>query len=266
MKKLLFVGILLVLAGVGVVAFGQWAQNQQDQEDNVKLQEMKDAKKYVSFVARFNKAATKEDYVALERELSKLPKQYQESFSSQIKLKLAILNFGEAEELLNRARGLQASLTVPPPPPEKRQVGVDQMGQPVYVQDQAPPPKIHPAAMELLNKAIPLYNDSKKEVDRLGEVKGNADYNFRLNYVKGEVYHRYTQLFATQETARPLFNQTVTYYKNALKYKPADTDTVINIELLIRDEQGMAGGAGQPEQQKSKLLNQQAGSGRSKGN
>jgi len=56
----------------------------------------------------------------------------------------------------------------------------------------------------------------------------------------------------------------VTYYKYALRHKPGDRDTVINIELLIKDAQGM--GQGQPQQQRNRLLNQQPGVGRSKGN
>lgn len=266
MKKLIFLGSLLVLGSVAVAAYGFWAQEKQNVVDRVRWQESKDSEKYASLVTKFNGAKSKDEYLAVEKELSALPKKHQEALTPQIKLRMAMLNFAEAEDLLNRARALQASLSVPPLPPEKRQVGVDNMGNPVFVQDQAPPPEIHPMAMKLLEKAIPLYNDSKKEMDRLTEVKGDNDYNFRLNYVKGEVYHRYTQLFATQETAKELFNQTVTFYKQALRYKPADTNTVINIELLIRDEQGMGGGAGQPQQQRSKLLNQQAGHGHSKGN
>lgn len=266
MKKLFFVGVFFVLCGVGIVAYGQWAQNKQNVLDEARWRETKDAKRYNVFIDRFNNASTKIAYEALEKELVTLPKQYQDVLSSQIKLRVAVLNFEEAQELLDRARALHASLSLPAPPPEKVQTGVDSMGQPIYKIDQLPPSKPHSSVLELLDKSMVLYNNSKREVDRLAEVKGDVDYNFRLNYVKGEVYHRYTQLFATQETARELFNQTVTYYKHALRYKPADTNTVINIELLIRDEQGMTGGAGQPDQQKSKLLNQTPGSGSSKGN
>lgn len=265
MKKLFLLGIFLVIVGIGVVAYGSWAQREQDVLDRVRWQETKDTEKYVSFVDKFNKARLKNEFQTLEKEFVSLPKKYQESLGGKIKLKMAILNFSEAEELLDRARRLQASLSIPGTLPEKRQVGVDHEGKPVWVQDPPEPPKAHPAAMELLNKAIPVYHECKREIDRLGEVKGDDLHNFHLNYVKGEIYHRYTQLFATQETARELFNQTVTYYKHALRYKPADTDTVINIELLIRDEQGMAGGAG-PQQQRTKMLNQTPGSGRSKGN
>lgn len=266
MRKLLLLGVVLLLAGGGVIAYGVIAQDKQNAADRVRWQETQEARKFSKFVEQVNDAKTKDDYKALEATIATLPKKQQEALAPHVKLKQAVLNFAEAEELLNRARGLQTSLTVPTPPPEKRQVGVDSMGNPVYAQDQPEPTKIHPTAMKLFNEAVPLYESSKREMDRLTEIKGNDAYNFRLNYVKGEVYHRYTQLFATQETARELFNQTVTFYKHALRYKPADTDTVINIELLIKDEQGMAGNAGQPQQQKSKLLNQAAGSGRSKGN
>ena len=266
MRKLIFLGVLLLAAGIGVVAYGRWAQQKQNITDDSRWEEIKQAEKYASFVKKFNTVASKDDFTALEKDLSSLPKKYQESLGPQIKLKVAILNFAEAEDLLDRARGMQQSLTVPSIPPAPRQVGVDAMGQPVYTQDPPEPPKIHPAAMELLNKATPLYKDCKREVDRLAEVKGDDTHNFRLNYIKGEVYHRYTQLFATQETVRELFNQTVTCYKHALRYKAADTNTVINIELLIRDEQGMAGGPGPGQQQQMKLLNQAAGSGRLKGN
>lgn len=264
MKKLLFLGVLVTLAGAGVVGYGMWAQQKQNEEDLVRWQETQQVTRLNDFVDKFNGAKSKDDYRILEAGLSKLPKKHQDLMGPQIKLKLAVFDFEEAEDLLDRARGLQQSLTVPQPPPPPAITHYDHHGQPVHGQPPAPPVKIHPAAMAMFEKAVPLYHNAKKEMDRLSEAKGDADYNFRLNYIKGEVYHRYTQLFATQETAKELFNQTVTYYKTALRYKPADINTVINIELLIRDEQGM-GGAGQPQQQRNKLLNQQPGSGRSKG-
>ena len=252
MKKLIFLGTFFIVAGAGVIGYGIWAQQKQNEEDFDRFQEIKQTTRLNSFIDKFNKAKSKQDYKNLETGLANLSKKHQELLGPQIKLKLAVFDFEAAEDLLDRARALQQSLTDP------------MLTQKSDAKETASL-KVHPSALSLFEKSIPLYQNAKKEVDRLNEAKDDPDYNFRLNYIKGEVYHRYTQLFGNEETARELFNQTVVYYKQALRFKPADTNTVINIELLIRDEDGMAGPRTNPSQTRSKLLNQAPGSGRYKG-
>jgi tetratricopeptide (TPR) repeat protein len=246
MKKLILLGLLVAAGGGTTLYFGLEDDKLQATAESKRATEQQEISRTNEYLVAFNKAGTVEEVRVLLSKLESLPPELQEKVTPAVKLRLAILNFQEAERLLNRARQLQAALTPPQPqslPP--------------------PPPPIHPQAMELLQKAIPLYEEAKKDVDRLSDRKDNPSYNFLLNYTKGEVYHRHLMLFGNEETAKELFSQAVTYYKMALRHKPGDTDTVINIELLIRDGEGMGQG---PQQQRNRLLNQQPGSGRSKGN
>jgi hypothetical protein len=259
MKKLILVGVLLAAAGGTALYFGLEDDKRQAAEEKKVADEALHVGVTNDTIDMLHNAKTVDDvnYVLTER-YKLLPKHLQEKVGPLAKLKLAVLSFEKAEKHLDRARGLQAALAEPPgqptPDPQNPMIMV-----------QPPPPKIHPLAMAEFQKSVPLYESSKKEIDRLSEIKGDDRYNFLLNYSKGEIYHRYLHLFATQETAPQLLAQAVTYYKHALRHKPGDTDTVINIELLIKDSQGM-GGQGQPQQQRNRLLNQQPGSGRSKGN
>ncbi len=250
MKILLLIGLTLGITG-GVCAYiGIKDDKQQVVVNKKSAEELAKVREINACVDKFNKFSSEEDAKFVLDKASTLPKQLQDALIPAAKLKLTIVDFLVAEELLDRARALQASLASPPEP------------SPPGITTPPKPSPPHPLAMQMFQKAVPLYENSKKTIDTLYENK-DEKYNFLLNYTKGEVYHRYLQLFGTEETAKELLAQTVVFYKKALNYKPNDMNTVINIELLINDAAGMNGMG--PQQQRNKLLNQMPGSGRSKG-
>jgi hypothetical protein len=127
------------------------------------------------------------------------------------------------------------------------------------------PPKIHPSVQAIVEKAIPLYEDAKKRIDRVQEQKGDSNFNYSMHYLKGEIYFRHLQILATKETQQELFRQTMNEYKLALRERPGDNDTSINIEILIKEAKG-GGGGDDPNGRQNKMLNQSVGFGRTKGN
>ena len=55
-------------------------------------------------------------------------------------------------------------------------------------------------------------------------------------------------------------------YKNCIKYKEGDARTVVNIELLLKENENNGGKQGQPKQNPKQRMLTQAGVGRFKGN
>lgn len=259
MKKLFILGLVLTIAGMVCVYFGvdEDAEASRVNIEHAKEQQLiNDANKLLSV---FNNAKTCAEIDEVISKVESLPKALQSDVLALAKLRRSIFLFEEAEALLDRAKQIQQALVSPKPTPVVQH--------PVDRQDprSAPQgPAIVPPAMELLEKAMPLYEAAKSGVDQLGDSKTNQKYNFTLNYTKGEIYHRYLQVFSTQENAREILAQAVMYYRMALKCQPVSRETVINIELLIKDAEAM-GSAGS-KQQKNRLLNQAPGGGHLRGN
>jgi len=269
MKKLLLL-VLVTLAGGSYMMFYSKAQDYERQQKETECQaQIKKVDAVNAFIKSINEAKTVAQLESLEAELAHWldpDGDAHKKVRSTILLKKARVSFDEAEELLQQAISLQQALNLPPlppplPPPQS------ELADPHNHYNSAPPSRpelsIHPAAQEALIKADKLYVDSKKYLDKLSDIPGDTSYNFSLNYLKGEVYYRHTMFRSSSETVQDLFTQTATYYKKALSYKPGDVDTTVNIELLLKQQQGMMGEAGQSQPQR--MLNQM-GMGKSKGN
>ena len=233
-----------ILAGTVLIAAGlflsYWSHKRgetarKDYADGeILLGHMKNA---LDIAKKIDKGSKKELW-ELKAAISTLPDKEQEDLMPLVDLRLAILTFQEAEKLLGEAGSMHRTLG-------------DDDGE------------LHPMVNRLLNKSIRKYEESKRIVDNLGEMDDSDNYNFALNYVKGEIYFRHLQLLRTPETANALFKSTVNYFKFALRYKERDTNTVVNIELLIKKQSQFA--SADPKLQKRQLLNK-AGVGSSKGN
>ena len=171
-------------------------------------------------------------------------KNVQEDLSPYLALRRAVAFFDEAESNLFRGLDIQRSVAIP----------------------QAEEQEMHPLTRESLQKAAECYEKARKEVDNISENKDVA-FNYNLNYIKGEIYYRYLQYMSDQDNAQELFNQTLNCYKNALKYRMADINTVVNIELLIKNKSAFIGDAANPQAKKKQMLNiKKAGVSKGSGN
>lgn len=170
-------------------------------------------------------------------------------------LKVCTLKFQRAEGLLNRAREVQKELVKPKEMPYIRET-------PGVVEEKE---EIHPLALSLLKEAIELYKNCKEECDKLVENE-DIDFNFALNYLKGEIYFRNLELLATPETMKELFEQTIGSFKNALKAKPRDIDTIVNIELLLKNSEKLLAMMNRPSVRLNQMLKPRAGQGKYRGN
>jgi len=271
MKKFIFLSIV-VLAG-GAYLLVQARNTEKEQQDAIAKVKLDN---YTidftnEYIAQVNDAVTITQLDDLERKLPYIWPEWNDSDSQKkvkatLSLKKAKVQFLEAEALLKQAIDLQNALTLPPLPPDPPMPTTDSTGHGYNAAQtlprEPPPPPIHPAAKEALEKAEKLYVSSKKQIDKLNDIPGDKDYNFSLNYTKGEIYHRHLLFLSTPENQQELLIQTATYYKKALGLKPGDTNTVINIELLLKQSQG---GGQQQVSQPQRMLNQM-GVGKSKGN
>lgn len=170
-------------------------------------------------------------------------------------LKKARFLFEKAERYLNKAAEIENAFYIP------QEI--------VNAEDEAnghqqPQQSLHPMTLKLLNISQDYYEQARKLIDNIPDTD-DKDFNFSVNFLKGVIYHRFLMLFASQENVFELFSQTVSSYKSALKYKNGDIDTVINIELLIKDNKNLA--AASPQGQRNKMLNlRKAGLGNRTGN
>ena len=165
-----------------------------------------------------------------------------------------------------RAKKLHESISMEDKPQGEPTTEYDEFGNPI-TGPPAPPAKApHPLVLEALNDAIKLYEESKDEIDLVGEIGNSNDFNFVLNYTKGEIYFRSTQFLSNKETAVEYFNQTVESFKKALKFNPRNINTEINIELLINKKDQMLQNANKPGHQRLRQLQQiQPGMGNNQG-
>jgi hypothetical protein len=188
-----------------------------------------------------NSASTQRELTEAEEVVVRLPKVRKEHLSTYVNLKRSLFYFNEAEDYLRKAVEIEVA------------AGDGQ--------------NLHPLAKSALEKAIVLYEKSRKEAEKLKET-GDPNIDFSINYLKGEIYYRFLELAVDKEMAAEIFNQTVTYYKQALRNKPNDINTVVNIELLIKNQSRLLGGAATDPQQKKKqmLTSKKFGVNKSSGN
>lgn len=262
MKKLLFgAGFLLLAYASYVYLDGKQTQFADENKHAI-------WSKYHNEV-KFNKAnayLSKGDTGLAEFLLDGLDKQSKEKLESYVNLKNASIMFNKGEYYLRRAEEVEYALTIKekktaPPPTDPENPDVEQLPPPMEQQK-----ALHPMTIQLLNKAIDCYDNARKEIDKLSE-NSDANFNFSLNYLKGEIYYRVLEYMSEQNTAQELFNQTLSYYKIALRHKAGDINTVVNIELLIKNQNSLLANASDPQAKHKQMLNsRKAGLGNSKGN
>jgi len=257
MKWLLF-SLLLALAGAGLLAY-----NHYHEQDRLVAEGRRDAlvkeTEEVNELSRLITSTKDKDCLLALQGRAKGHKRLE----PVLQLAIATAVFEEAEVSLAKAVEVNNALATPPTPPPPPVF--DQMGQPV-LQPPPPPPPLHPLVVKNLEAAFKQYKEAKELCDRIQQQPDDDNFNFSLNYFKGEVYYRHTQFLSTPETAKELFDQTLIYWKHALRYKARDIDTVINIELLIKNQQQMLSGAIQPGTNRPQMMPaNQAGRGRLKG-
>lgn len=192
-----------------------------------------------------------------EAKLDSLSKENKDRILPYIILKRSRLLFDEAEKYLQKAIEIEKATFVETPMPPA---------------DQPPPPKaLHPLTVINFQKAANLYEKARKEIDKLKDKNFDFDlllngFYYNLNYLKGEIYYRILEFLADQNSAQELFNQTLTFYKYALRERPSDINTIVNIELLIKNQNNIIGSAN-PQMIRKKMLNSRKfGVGRSSGN
>jgi hypothetical protein len=258
--KWLFFSLVLALAGAGVLAFNHYYEQEQQLAEARRDTLLKETEEVNELSKLITSTKNKEGLLALQGRVKLVSDKRLEPV---FQLALATAIFEDGERYLSKAIEVNNALATPPPPrtpPVK-----DHMGQ--YVeQPQPPPPPLHPLVVKNLDMAFKNYKEAKELCDKIQTQPDNNNFNFSMNYFKGEVYYRHTQLLSTPETAKELFDQTLVSWKHALRYKARDIDTVINIELLIKNQQQMLSGAVQPGANRPQMLPaSQAGRGKLKG-
>lgn len=267
MKKLIFGLGFLTLAYISFIYLG----HMQSKFTKAELDSMND--NYSNQIllnklhTELNKVNSLNDIGLIGKELQDLNQVDKIKLEPYVILKRASLLFNQGEQYLRRAGEIEFALTAPP---ESKKVMPAAEGDPENPIEVMPPPEqqrtYHPLTMETLEKAISYYEQAKKEADKLSEGS-DADFNYSLNYLKGEIYYRFLQFLSDAENAQELFNQTLGHYKVALRYRPGDINTVVNIELLIKNQSSLLSNANNPQVKQKQMLNlRKAGLGSSKGN
>ena len=208
-----------------------------------------------------NKAESLESVSVIESLMTGISKQNKDKLSPYVYLKKASLLFNQGEYYLKRASEIESS------------VGVQKSADPPEIDPENPgaepmqaPQQYHPLTIEALKKATDLYEEARKEIDKLTE-NDDPEFNYGLNYLKGEIYYRFLEFLSDNDTVQELFNQALNYFKIALRYRPGDINTVVNIELLIKNQSQMLANANNPQGRRKQMLNvRRAGFGNSRGN
>ncbi len=261
MKKLVF-GLMLI--GFGLAAIQHFSRMEQQSDDELTQRINKTYEEEVldnKVRDAVNKAKSNADLEKAENMMGSLPKEYRERIAPTIALKKATFVFEEAEGYLQKAVEIERASALPPP--------AQMVPNPENPAEQIPAPQqereLHPLTVVNLNKAIALYEKSRKLSEGLKDT-GRSDYDFHLNYLKGEIYYRLLELVADQESAPEMFNQALTYYKYALRNNNNDINTVINIEILIKNQNALGGGQNPQARKKQMLNSKKFGVGKSTGN
>jgi hypothetical protein len=215
-----------------------------------------------------NNAKTLEEIELVEQKMQELANK--DKVAQYVAIKKSRLLFEEAEMYMRRAVEIEKAVFIPDPPKPVPVPMVDPNNPYATPTTPMPPPEppriYHPLTLVNLEKAFALYDKARKESEKLKESDDN-DFNFNLNYLKGEIYYRILELMADQESAPELFNQTLSYFKFALRSRNNDVDTSVNIELLIKNQNSLMGNANNPQARKKQMLNSgKFGVGKSSGN
>lgn len=255
MKWLIF-SLGLALTGAGLLVYNHYHEQTRQLAENRKDVLIKEVEEVNELSRLISSAKNKNELLALQNRVKRVSDKRLEPV---LQLAIAIAIFEDGEFNLAKAIEVNNALALPPGPPPPGPTLFDSPKSP-------PPPPLHPLVVKNLDAAFEHYKEAKESCDRIQQQSGNNDFNFSLNYFKGQVYYRHTQFLSTPETAKELFDQTLVCWKHALSYKTRDIDTVINIELLIKNQQQMLSGAIQPGNQRPQMLPAiQAGRGRLKG-
>ena len=260
--KWLFFSFIFVLAGVGMLFYGHRYDKQRllaERHKETLLKEISDINEFSEVIST---TKSKEKLLVLQARVKDLSESNRLRLEPNLQLAIAIVTFEEGEVYLAKAVEVNNALTLPPPPPPAPMIDKT-TGQPI---PQVPPPAppLHPLVVKNLEAAFESYKLARELCDHIQQT-GNDNFNFSLNYFKGEVYYRHTQFLSTPETAKELFDQTLICWKHALRYKPRDIDTVVNIELLIKNQNQMLSNSVQPSTNRPQMLPPQAGRGKTKG-
>lgn len=265
MKWLLF-SLVLALAGAGLLTFNHYYEQDRLIAEGRKNALIKEAEEVNELIRLITATKNKSELLALQGRVKGVGDKRLEPV---LRLAIAVAVFEEAESNFTKAIEVNNALASPPEPPPTPPIPVigphGQIIQPPQL-PVPPPPPLHPLVVKNLEEAFKMYKEAKELCDRIQQQPDDNNFNFSLNYFKGEVYYRHTQFLSTPETAKELFDQTLVYWKHALRYNARDVDTVINIELLIKNQQQMLSGAVQPGNNRPQMLPaNQAGRGRLKG-
>jgi hypothetical protein len=261
MKKLLF-GLSLIALAYASHLYLDYKQSQSVKTDMTASKEIYDNQNaYNNMSLLINKADSLDHIEIIESLMVDFNKQNREKLVPYLSLKKASLLFNQGEYYLRRAGEIESSVVEPKQPPmppdDPENQGVEQL---------PPPQQYHPLTVEMLKKATDFYERARKEADKLTE-SADADFNFGLNYLKGEIYYRYLEFLADNDTAQELFNQTLNYFKLALRHRPGDIDTVVNVELLIKNQSSLLANSNNPQAKRKQMLNvRKAGLGSGRGN
>jgi len=259
--------VSLLFIGIGIASINYFAK-MEDEDNSVVTAKINQS--YEEQVAdnkvrdMVNKAKSIADLAKAESAMNDLPKEYRDRIEPTITLKRAAMYFNEAEEYLRKAAEVENAVAsvpqAPPPPPDPENPDHP---------EQIPPPaprELHPLTLINFNKALGLYEKARKESEKLKDT-GSADFDYHLNYLKGEIYYRILEFMADPDSAQEIFNQTLTYYKYALRNRSSDINTIVNIELLIKNQSSLLANASSPQTKKKQSLSgKKYGIGRSSGN
>lgn len=267
MKKLV-IGLMFI--AIGVFSIHYFSKMEKDDDDYVtlKINKSYDEQLLDNKVRNMvNTAKSIDDLDKAELAMQSLPKEYQERITPTITLKRAVLLFSKAEDYLRKAVEIENAVAaqgpMPPHDPENPDSSAEQLPPP---QPAPPQRELHPLTLINLNKATALYERARKEAEKLKDT-GNPDFDYHLNYIKGEIYYRILELMADADSAQEIFNQTLTYYKYALRSRNSDINTVVNIEILIKNQNSLLANANNPQARKKQALSSKKyGVGRSTGN
>lgn len=264
MKKLAF---SLLFIGFGLVSIQHFSKMAERVDDELTVQMNKTYEEQVldnKIRVIVNDAKSLDDLDKAEKEMHGLPTAYKERLMPILSLKKATFWFNEAEDYLRKASEIERS--VAPVPQDPMPPAQNLLDNPEQIPPPQQPRELHPLTLINLNKAIALHERARKECEKLKD-SFNTDFDYHVNYLKGEIYYRILELVADQESAPALFNQTLTYYKYALRSRSNDMNTVINIEILIKNQNELLGDAGNPQARKKQMLNSKKyGIGKSSGN
>lgn len=249
----LVVFALVITGATSLLIHQQWiiAKKQTEADEKLRIDKNKMLNKLSDL---YNNLNTKNDYDNFINEANACDNKTE--LLNKAKLKYAIILFKEADLITTRARMLQASLNnqlVKYPDSTFR--------------DNKDSEKLHPLVESLVADAIQKYELVKVFCDELKEMDNN-NLNYSYYYIKGEIYHRYMQMFSDQQTFMEYFNQAITSYKGALNCREGDTSTTVNIELLLKQQESLAEqmGKNQPQPNKTTRILNQVGISNLKGN